>query len=135
MKMRLFGVVTSSPSAFMLFTFFMCLSLRHASLSSIKNLHLRPTHLWQVLMYDLRKELGAKPCIAQGVAISRSSPGRPSLTAFAAPSSKPFTSHQLVLSPPHLFSPPLGSLGNDSSRSGIQNQCKVTLKGFSLLNC
>lgn len=136
--MCLFGVVTSSPCTFMIFTFLIWLYLRLVSLSSINNsqtFSIQPTPLWQVPMYDLRNEVRRKPCMAQSAAIPWGSPRRPSLTALTAPSSSPFTPQQLVLSPPHLLSPPLGSqLANDSSHSGNQNQCKATLKGFSLGN-
>lgn len=86
-------------------------------------------------MYDFRNEVRLKLCMAQSAAIPWSSPRRPSLAALTAPSSGPFTSQQLVLSPPHLISPLLGlQLANDSSHSGNQNQSKATLKGFSLGN-
>lgn len=105
---------TSSPSCQSV-SWSVCLSV-HLQLLSEFNL----TALRQIQIYDLRNEATASPCVAHCAPIT-------------APPAHPLQPLQLPCPP--LLSPSAGSqVANNSSHSSNHNQCKATLKVFSVVN-
>ena len=81
------------------------------------------TALRQIWIYDLRNEARLSPCLAHCAPVAPKQPGQP------------FFPLQPLQLPPTPLSPALGSqLANNSSHSSNHNQCKATLKLFSVVN-
>lgn len=96
-----------------------CLSV-HLQLLSEFNL----TASRQIRIYDLRNEARLSPCVAHCAPVAPKQPGQPF-----------FPLQPLQLPCPPLLSPSVESqLADNSSHSSNHNQCKATLKLFSVVN-